>query len=65
MGVPFQVLADFKGKTVVLTTIKWGREFEEDLNKEEVEVEILNQEVGEAESKLRRRSAKYSVANEK
>lgn len=50
-GFPFRLFIDYKGRTVVLRTIQLVKEFEGELDKEEVEVEVLNQEVGEAEAR--------------
>lgn len=50
---PFKLLTDYKGKTVVLTTIQQAKTFEEALAGEEVEVEVLNQGPHQAEDSFR------------
>lgn len=59
---PFKLLTDYKGRTVVVKSLQQAKEFEVELEKEEVEVEVLNSTLEEIRSRAQRRqSAIYRV----
>lgn len=46
-GFPFKLLIDYKGQTVVLKTLQQTKNFESELEKEAIEVMVLNQDTEE------------------
>lgn len=62
-GFPFKRLVDYKGWTVVLMTIQQAKEFLSELDKGDVEVRILNQEISGTGSE-RRGSVIYRIVED-
>lgn len=60
-GFPFRLLIDYQKQIVTIKTVQQAFAFEAELNREEAEVEILNEQVNRENSHTRRDSVIYRL----